>query len=213
MIWIKICGFCDTESARVAVDLGVDAIGLNFVARSKRLVTADTARDIANALRGRVELVGVVEDMPLARAALMRDELRLDRIQFHGAIAGLEQFQFPDWAYLAVGIANARDAEGLQHCPGDRVLADTLIAGVSGGTGVSFDWSLVEGAARSGRIVMAGGLTPSNVEAAIRQVRPFGVDVASGVEIAQRPGYKDAELVRRFVQTARKADEQLRPRS
>ena len=71
---------------------------------------------------------------------------------------------------------------------------------------MSFDWSLVEGVARRRRIVVAGGLTPDNVAAAVRQVRPFGVDVASGVEIVGKPGYKDAELMRWFIDSARRAD-------
>ena len=83
MLWIKLCGFCDTESALLAAELGADAIGLNFVARSKRRVSPALASRIAEPLRGRVELVGIVEAMTLAQAELLRNEFRLDRIQFH----------------------------------------------------------------------------------------------------------------------------------
>jgi phosphoribosylanthranilate isomerase len=206
VLWIKICGFRDTESARVAADLGADALGLNFVAWSKRFIDAETARTIENVVRGRVELVGIVEGMTIEQAASLRDELHLDRIQLHGGPAGPEPVQLPDWAYLAVGIANAGDAEHLLDRPGERLLVDTVASGASGGTGVSFDWSLVEGVARRRRIVVAGGLIPDNVAAAVRQVRPFGVDVASGVEIVGKPGYKDAELMRRFIESARRAN-------
>jgi phosphoribosylanthranilate isomerase len=206
VLWIKICGFCDTESAGVAADLGADAIGLNFVSWSKRFIDAQAARDIANAQRGRVELVGIVEGMTIEQAARLRDELCLDRIQFHGGLGGLEGLQLPDWAYMAVGISNAADAQRLLEQPGERLLVDTVVSGASGGTGVRFDWSLVEQVARSRNLVVAGGLTPDNVAEAVRQVRPFGVDVASGVEVGGRAGRKDAELMRRFIQSAREAD-------
>ena len=206
MLWIKICGFCDTESALLAAELGADAIGLNFVARSKRRVSPALASRIAEPLRGRVELVGIVEAMTLAQAELLRNEFRLDRIQFHCPHDIAEVRHLPSWAYWAVGVTGERDSANLLHYPGDRLLVDTIANGVTGGTGKCFDWSLVQHAAQNRRIIVAGGLTPTNVASAIVRARPFGVDVAGGVEFAGRPGHKDPALMRSFIEQARDAD-------
>jgi phosphoribosylanthranilate isomerase len=209
LVWIKICGFCDTESARVAVELGVDAIGLNFVSRSKRRVSVPMARQIAESVRGRVELIGVVESMTLADAAALREDLRLDRIQFHRPVPAQAQ-GLPQWAYWAVGISGPGDAVGLANYPGELLLVDTIVRGETGGTGQPFDWLLVESIAQLRRVVVAGGLTPENVAAAISQAHPYGVDVASGVELPGAPGQKHPDLLRAFVDNARAADARRR---
>lgn len=206
MLWIKICGFCDTESALLAAEFGVDAIGLNFVARSKRRASPELARRIADSLRGRVEIVGIVEAMTLSQAELLRKEFGLDRVQFHCPLEIANLQQLPGWAYWAVGVTGARDTANLLGYPGDRLLVDTVANGVTGGTGQCFDWSLVEQAAQTRRIVVAGGLTPTNVASAIFRASPFGVDVAGGVEFAGRPGHKDPALMRSFIEQARYAD-------
>jgi len=206
VLWIKICGFCDIESALLAAELGADAIGLNFVTRSKRLVSPALASHIAERLRGRVELVGIVEAMTLAQAELLRNELRLDRIQFHCPLEIAEVQHLPSWAYWAVGVTGERDSANLLRYPGDRLLVDTIANGATGGTGQCFDWFLVEQAAQMRRIIVAGGLTPTNVASAIFRARPFGVDVAGGVEFAGRPGHKDPTLLRSFIEQARNAD-------
>jgi len=203
LVWIKICGFCDTESARVAVDLGVDAIGLNFVARSKRRITPQLARSMVDSLRGRVELVGVVESMTLQQAGELRDQLRLDSIQLHGCNEVGASSHWPAWAYLAVGISTERDAAELGNYPGERLLVDACLNGVTGGTGMTFDWRLIEEVSQVRRIIVAGGLTPENVNAALSATGASGADVATGVEFPNRPGCKDAELMMRFIQNAR----------
>ena len=206
MLWIKICGFCDTESALLAANLGANAIGLNFVPRSKRRVSPALASRIAEALRGRVEIVGIVEAMPLTQAELLRNEFGLDRVQIHCPLEIADGQQLPSWAYWAVGVTGACDSVSLLRQPGDRLLVDTIANGVTGGTGQCFDWSLVEEAAQMRQIVVAGGLTPTNVASAIIRARPFGVDVAGGVEFADRPGHKDPVLMRSFIDHARHAD-------
>lgn len=204
-MWIKICGFCDTESARNALEIGVDAIGLNFVRRSKRFVSVERARAIADSVRGKVEIVGVVEDLSIEDGSELRESLGLDRIQLHGDGVELGISEWPNWAYRAVGLAAAEDVRLLDHSLGDRVLVDTSVGGKSGGTGAVFDWTWVIGAAKRYRLVLAGGLTPDNVQSAIRVVQPFGVDVASGVERLGMPRSKDPELMQLFVQRARGA--------
>jgi len=206
VLWIKICGFCDTESALLAAELGANAIGLNFVARSKRRVSPALASRIAASLRGRVEIVGIVEAMSLPQAELLRNEFKLDSVQFHCPLELADAQQLPSWAYWAVGVTGDRDSANLSRFPGDRLLVDTIANGVTGGTGQCFDWSLVEQASHTRRIIVAGGLTPTNVASAIFRVRPFGVDVASGVEFSGRPGHKDPALMRSFIEQARDAD-------
>lgn len=201
--WIKICGVCDVHSAKVAVSAGADAIGLNFVQWSKRLLTLEQAATIANEVRGAVELVGVVEDTPLEQAAALRERLGLDRIQFHYDVMRPDSTELPDWAIAAIGIAEPNDVRRIADWPSSLLLLDACVAGKSGGTGITFDWSWVVEIARRKRVILAGGLKPDNVGDAIALVHPWGIDVSSGVEIAAMPGTKDPELVTRFMRNAR----------
>jgi phosphoribosylanthranilate isomerase len=204
-MWIKICGVCDVESAQTAVSAGADAIGLNFIPRSKRFITVDHAQAIADSIRGRVELVGVMEDVSSDRAAAMKDEIGLDRIQIHFDNLKLAEMDLPAWAYAAVGLAAADDVGRLQEYAGEPLLVDACVGGKSGGTGATFDWNWVIDLAKRRQIVLAGGLTPENIHAAITRVHPWGVDVASGVESSTNPRVKDPERVAQFIERARKA--------
>jgi phosphoribosylanthranilate isomerase len=201
--WTKICGVRDAQSALNAVKAGADAIGLNFVRWSKRYVTAEQALAIANEVRGTVELVGVVEDASLEQAGSLREQLGLDRIQFHFGATGPNGLKLPDWAYIAVGVASPDDIHAIENLPGSVLLVDACVAGRSGGTGTTYDWSWVVDLARRRQIILAGGLTPANVGEAVARVSPWGVDVASGVEFAGRPGSKDPNLVSEFIRNAR----------
>jgi phosphoribosylanthranilate isomerase len=205
-MWIKICGVCDTQSAHSAVDAGADAIGLNFVSRSRRRVSVEQAHSIADSVRGQIDLVGVVEDMSLKQAAALRNQLGLNRIQLHLGNRETIGLEIPPWAYLALGLAAPADVQVLDDVFGDPILVDASVAGKSGGTGSVFDWNWVVPIARRRRVVLAGGLTPNNVADAIALVRPWGVDVASGVEFPGLPGSKDPGLVARFVRSARDAN-------
>ena len=201
--WIKICGVCDIHSALVAVTAGADAIGLNFVPWSKRLLTVERAKIIADELRGRVELVGVVEDMTLDAANTLRRDLGLDRIQLHYDAMHPETTELPAWAYPALGIAAPDDVSRVEAWPGSPVLVDACVAGKAGGTGITFDWTWVVEIAKKKRVILAGGLSPDNVGNAVGLVHPWGVDVASGVEIPGLSGTKDPELVTQFIRNAR----------
>ncbi len=204
-MWIKICGVCDVQSAQSAVKAGADAIGLNFIPRSKRFVTIEQALSIANSVRGAVELVGVIEDVPLARAEAVKDEVGLNRIQLHFAKMAWPGLEIPVWAYPAIGLSGPDDVGRLQEFAGDPLLVDACVGGISGGTGATFDWTWVVELAKRRRIVVAGGLTPENVKDAIAWVHPWGVDVASGVESSGSPRVKDPERVAQFIKNARKA--------
>lgn len=208
-MWVKICGACDVASAQAVVQAGADALGLNFVTRSKRRVSPEQARMIADAVRGSVELVGVVEDRTIDQACEIRQLFGLDRVQIHLARLATIETALPNWAYVAVGLTGPSDVDRLARIAGTRILVDACVAGKSGGTGVTLDWNWVRGLAARRSIVLAGGLTPDNVADAIVTAAPFGVDVASGVEFPGRPGFKDPERVKRFVCEARAAAQRI----
>jgi phosphoribosylanthranilate isomerase len=128
----------------------------------------------------------------------------LDALQLHGAEPASLVGRLPN-AFKVVHVADQRDIDRARGYPGERLLLDAKVQGELGGTGTSFDWSLVRGLSKERKIVLAGGLTPENVAAAIEVVRPWGVDVASGTEAPTDPRRKDPEAVRRFVLAAKAA--------
>jgi phosphoribosylanthranilate isomerase len=203
MTWIKICGVTTVEDAEHVVRSGANAIGLNFVHGSKRRVTPEQARPIIEAVQGRIELVAVVADPTEVELKTVRDELGISWLQLHGDEPAARVARLLPHAFKAVAIEDAADARRAGSFPGERLLVDTKVAGASGGTGRVFDWQLVTELARSRQLILAGGLTPKNVAAAVRVLGPWGVDTASGVEAA--PGIKDPELVTAFVLAVRGA--------
>jgi phosphoribosylanthranilate isomerase len=201
MTWIKVCGVTTVEDAQRVVHVGADALGLNFVHGSKRRVTPAQARPIIDAVRGRIELVAVVADPTDQEARELREELGIPWLQLHGDEPAARLAKLLPQAFKAVAIEDAADARRAATYPGERLLVDTKVSGASGGTGKVFDWQLVTDLAQSRQLILAGGLTPQNVGAAVRVLAPFGVDVASGVESA--PGIKDHELLAAFVLAVR----------
>jgi phosphoribosylanthranilate isomerase len=204
-LWIKICGITNVEDAFVAVAAGADALGVNFVKASKRCVDIETGRAIRDAVGSRVEVVAVVAARSLDELDELRERTHIDWLQLHGnEDASLVESALPN-AYKAVGIATAADVAFARRLPGERLLVDAKVEGELGGTGRSFDWTLVRELAVERPVVLAGGLRPENVAEAVRVVRPFGVDVASGVE-SDDPRSKDPERVRAFVRAARNVE-------
>lgn len=202
---VKICGVTTIEDALLAADLGASAIGLNFVTGSPRRIDAARARAIAQAVhdaKGKgILVVGVVADMPLdAMRALVR-ETGLDCLQLHSDEPPEVLEPLLPHAYKAVRIASAEDVARASAYPGDYLLVDAKVEGALGGTGATFDWSLVRELARTRKLTLAGGLTPDNVARAVRELEPYCVDVASGVE--RSPGVKDEGKMRAFVEAAR----------
>jgi phosphoribosylanthranilate isomerase len=202
-VWIKICGITSTRDALGALEAGADAVGLNFIPSSKRYLPPERARAVADAVRGRVELVGVVADLSVAELEALRTNIGLDWLQFHGSESPAQIALVPR-AYKAIGIDGPEDVELALTYPGIRLLVDKKAAPAHGGTGQVFDWSLVRELSRERPLILAGGLDPDNVADAIREVLPFGVDVASGVE-AGTPGVKDLARTAEFVARARGA--------
>lgn len=200
----KICGITRIEDALAAVEAGADAIGLVFYAKSPRAVDAERAAAILRALPPFVSTVGLFVDMPRPQLQRLLQQVPLDLLQFHGdeSPEDCEGFGRPYIKALRVRPGDDVAAVMAPYVGARGILLDTFVEGVPGGTGASFDWSLVpRGAARP--IILAGGLNAENVAAAIRQVRPYAVDVSGGVEAAK--GIKDAGRVRAFLQAVRSA--------
>lgn len=195
----KICGITRIEDALAAVEAGADAIGLVFYAKSPRAVSIEQAASILQALPPFVTTVGLFVDMPRDELQQLLQRLPLDLLQFHGdeSPADCEGHGRPYIKALRVRSGESVSAAMAPYSGARGILLDTFVEGVPGGTGASFDWSLVpENAGKP--IILAGGLDAGNVAVAIRQVRPYAVDVSGGVEASK--GIKDAGKIRAFIQ-------------
>jgi indole-3-glycerol phosphate synthase/phosphoribosylanthranilate isomerase len=203
---VKICGITSKDDAAMAVAAGADALGFVFWPKSPRAVDAATARDIAATLPPFILRVGVFVDTPPAEMRRIADEVGLDMVQLHGHESVAEVAQAPRRAVKAVRVGPGFQPEEALRYGGTAaaLLLDTRVDGEGspGGTGRTFDWSLVR-PVREGTpfLILAGGLHPDNVAEAIAAVRPDAVDVSSGVESA--PGRKDPAKVRAFVDAVR----------
>ena len=216
MFQVKICGVTTPEDARLAVEAGADAVGLNFYAKSSRYVPPAAARTIAEAIPAGVERVGVFVDTPQAEIVELAAALSLDWIQLHGDQgpefgAGLPSGIPILRAYRMDESGLGKIAELMQLCVDagrapDAVLVDAHVKGQFGGTGKTADWQALQHWQEQPfkhPLVLAGGLTPENVAEAIRTVRPTAVDTASGVESS--PGRKDPTKMHAFVEAAKTA--------
>ena len=204
-MWVKICGTTNMEDAQAAIEAGADALGFIFVPNSPRVVERREVSEILKVLPRTVETVGVFAN---ENSDFLKGLLRLcpfKAIQFHGEEPPEEVLALKGMARLIKAI-RVKDAESLEQIPlyegVDAVVLDTYRSDQRGGTGTPFNWELAIRAKEFGiPVIVAGGLNPTNVADLIRQVQPYGVDVASGVEIS--PGRKDQQLVREFVLRAK----------
>lgn len=202
---VKICGLTRPEDALLAARLGADAIGLVFYAKSPRAVTVEEALGVVRGLPPFVTVVGLFVDPDEPEVRRVLDRVPLDLLQFHGdepqdACAGFGR----PWI-KAIRMREGVDlrAERERYAGASGILVDTYQPGVAGGTGRRFDWGLVPGD-MVGEIILAGGLTPENVAAAVRQLRPYAVDVSGGVELAK--GVKDPAKMTAFMREVRHGD-------
>jgi phosphoribosylanthranilate isomerase len=210
MTWVKICGVTNVGDAEHVVAAGADAIGLNFVPGSKRRVTLERARELVAAIGDRAEVIAVVADPSDEQVEQLRSSLGIEWLQLHGSEQPSRAAELLPHAFKAVAIGSADDARAAAAFPGERLLVDTKIGGSSGGTGQVFDWHLARTLGQNRQLIVAGGLTPLNVGRAVRELSPFGVDVASGVELS--PGHKDPRLVTAFIEAARRPGYSSPPR-
>lgn len=232
-MWIKVCGINDLVAARAIAELRPDAVGLNFYEQSVRFVSPKKARKFAAHFPPETAVIGVFVNAPINVIRQAIEECGLIGVQLHGQGAEdvLAQLNELDGADAPIGITTERIpasikrirafAVGLQGLAEvaetfnafpkgrsvvDAFLVDAHVEGKHGGTGRQAPWSLLRSEYRTEKwppLILAGGLRPENVAAAIETVRPWGVDVASGVESA--PGIKDVDCVARFIQEARTA--------
>jgi phosphoribosylanthranilate isomerase len=197
---VKICGITRPQDARAAVSAGASAIGMIFWPKSPRFVSMQTARTIAAAAES-VTRVGVFVDQPVEEVGAIARFVPLDALQLHGHEAVAEyRIDRPIVKAFALGVA--WQIGMLDGLPDDVLpLLDAHDEVRKGGTGQRIDWELAAAAASSRRIVLAGGLNPENVGEAVRRVRPYAVDVSTGVE--QSPGIKDEGRIYELIEAVR----------
>ena len=207
MTWIKICGITHEEDAFKAAFLGVDAVGFIF-APSPRRVDPSTVRKIVQDLPSSVLKVGVFVNQDFSEVEKIAEDCHLNVLQFHGEEppSYCQRFFLP--VIKAFRIKGPESLKDLDLYPNDSILLDTYHPTKAGGTGNPFPWEIALKAKEKRDFVLSGGLSPENVGEAIKRVRPFGVDVNSGVEWI--PGRKDPSKMVEFVKEVRKADEKTR---
>jgi len=200
----KICGITRIEDALAAAEAGADAIGFVFYAKSPRAVDVRQARAIIAELPPFVTTVGLFVNASRCELNEILEVVPLDLLQFHGdeTPQACEGYHRPWIKALRVRPGDDLEAACQLYAGARGILLDTYVAGVPGGTGEAFDWSLVP-AHLSKPIILAGGLSADNVGQAIAQVRPYAVDVSGGVELAK--GIKDAAKIEAFMQAVKQA--------
>jgi phosphoribosylanthranilate isomerase len=212
MTKIKICGIRTIKDALAAMDAGADLLGFNFYPKSPRSIDVGKCRDIMSVMRkyGHITYVGVFVNAAVAEIRATMDTCGLNLAQLHGDEAPEIVQSFHGRAFKAFrGLPHDLNGYAREDVP--ALLVDASVKGAYGGTGVTADWKGAAELARSYPLLLAGGLTPENVAKAVRQVKPWGVDVASGVESS--PGVKDAVKMEMFVRAVKSLDTKDRPTS
>ena len=220
MIQVKICGITTLPDALAAVEAGADLLGFNFFPGSPRYVEIEACREITSVLRSEspaITLVGVFVNRPAEDVDTILRRCSLDLAQLHGDESPDIVAYFSGRAFKAVRLSAERVTEKPMELVAEftrardgahpALLVDAASPGLYGGSGQTADWSAAAALARQYPLLLAGGLTPENVAGAMRQVQPWGADVASGVELG--PGRKDPAKMRAFVQAARSGAEQV----
>jgi phosphoribosylanthranilate isomerase len=206
---VKVCGITSYEDAAMVLDQGVDALGFNFFANSPRYIRPEDARSIIRRIPPFVSTVGLfvnVEDPN--QISSIAHIAGVQVLQLHGDETPAYCQKLSGWPLIkALRIGKGEGPSGLEDYPVRAFLLDSKDDVLFGGTGKSFDWSMVKDIKRIRPILLAGGLRPDNVREAIRVVAPYGVDVCSGVESA--PGKKDAGKLLQFMNEVRNVDDQL----
>ena len=206
-MWVKICGITDVDDALLAVALGADSVGLNFVSGSKRQIAPVRGRDIAARLPTETLTVGIFRNEAKERVVDIVNSAGLGAAQLHGDESPDDVAWVAERVPTVIKAVSAGTPQALHAAefPVPIILVDAAVPGA----GEVFDWSLTESLPKDKHILLAGGLNPDNVAAAIAAVKPWGVDVASGVE--GEPGRKDPSALRRFIQNAKAAGDPPSP--
>ena len=203
MVRIKICGITNIEDALAAIEYGADAIGFVFHNKSPRFVTPGTVKTIISRIPPFITTVGVFVNEDSTKVEKIAQDTGLDIIQLHGSEPP-EACHMSKKVIKAIRVKELTDLEPLKSYQVSAFLLDTYSPHAIGGTGLIFNWDIAVEARNFGRIILAGGLTPDNVEEAVRWVQPYGIDVSSGVE-GDIKGRKDRNKLKLFIETARNA--------
>ena len=202
MVKVKICGITNYDDALAAAEFGADALGFVFYKKSPRHITPEKAAQIIYRLPPFVATVGVFVDEKKEEVEKVMGRIGLTAAQFHGNEPP-EACEIPRRTIKAIRIKELTDLDPMRHYQVSAFLLDAYTPEALGGTGQVFNWSIAMDARAYGKIILAGGLTPENVATAVQMVKPYGVDVASGVEL--EPGIKDHEKLRLFIRNAKEA--------
>jgi len=206
---IKICGITQVSDAEQVAACGADALGMIFYAKSPRCVELEKASQICKAVQPFVTTVAVVVNPSAGFLNQLEVETSIDRIQFHGdeTHQQCEQTKLPYYKVLRIkGCSNVEQlAQNFSNA--SALLLDTYVKGLPGGTGKIFDWSILKDIKITQHLILSGGLSPENVFDAVMAVKPYAVDVNSGVEI--KPGIKDTVKLNELIIAIREADKKL----
>ena len=201
MIRVKICGITNIEDALMAVEAGADALGFVFFKGSPRFISPEQAAAIIRRLPPFVQTVGLFVNEKPATVNSVADKCGLDIVQLHGEESPEYCHDVKRRIIKAFRVKDASSLDDISNYQAAAALLDAWSPSAHGGTGTTFNWDIAAKAASSRPIILAGGLTPDNVAEAIAVVKPYAVDVSSGVESA--PGKKDAGLVSRFIRSCK----------
>ena len=199
---IKVCGTTNLKDALFAVDSGADAIGFIFYKKSPRCILQKDAKDIVAKLPPFVETVGVFVNETSDRVNRIAEQCKLTAIQLHGDESSAFCRRIKRRVIKAFRVKDTNSFKGMADYDVSGFLLDSYNDESKGGTGKTFDWNLALSAKKQGPIILAGGLNPYNVYTAIHRVKPYGVDVCSGVE--KSPGIKDSIKIDEFIKSVRK---------
>jgi len=201
MVKVKICGMTRLEDTLLAIEGGADAVGFIFYKKSPRYVSAKTVKTIVAALPPFIETVGVFVDESADRINRIVDSCKLSAVQLHGKESPAFCKKIRRKVIKAVRVKGKDSFDGMASYKVSAFLLDAYSDQQQGGTGETFDWRLVSEGKKYGPVILAGGLDPSNVAHAIQKVKPYGVDVCSGVE--KIPGIKDRSQLKAFIKAAK----------
>ena len=215
MTKIKICGIKTLNDARNAIEAGADYLGFNFYPKSVRFIEKEMCVEITSALKRehpQIKLVGVFVNSPVDEVKHILETCHLDLAQLHGDETPEMLEAFSGKAFKAIRLSASTSVDesvspflkSVPESASPALLIDAAVKGVYGGSGVTADWSAAAELAKKYPLLLAGGLTPENVADAVRQVKPWGVDVASGVESAS--GEKDAAKMIQFVKEVKRME-------
>ncbi len=207
MVRVKICRTTNLDDALYAVECGADAVGFIFYPKAAPYIPPERAAEVVRGLPPFVTPVGVFVDEPPDRVAGVAGLVGLRAVQLHGDESPEYCSRFPGLRVIkAFRVGEGFDVKRLAAYQADAFLLDAYDPNLRGGTGKTFNWEVAVEARRYGRIILSGGLNPDNVAEAVAKVRPYAVDVGSGVE--REPGRKDREKVEAFIRAARGSERQ-----